>query len=861
MPIVTVAPTYNFEATSGQDPNYLNWTVSLSEASDEATAIGWSITGGTASVGTDVRGPDSGTLTIPAGQTAGRIFIRIDGDSVEETDEAVVLELYGLSNAEFEDGAPTLRTIGWVLDDDGSGTKRALFSPGQGVPEGDSGTREVEVDLFLSRAPDAPFDVVYRTLDGSAQEGSDVTGGSGTLTFAPGQTENGFSVGVLGDQAPEANESVEIFVGAPDAVASSSVGALRILDDDGVDGLPVLSISPVSNFEATSGQDPNYLIYSIALSEPSVDPVEVGFSFLGGTASVGEDVRGPTTGVRTIAPGATGTTAFIRIDGDSEEETDEAVILEVFANANAALPDGVGSIRMPGLVLDDDGDARDEIVLGQPVTLAEVASVTTEYAVPIRLSRPAEGELTLSIVLSGSGGPGLSLTDDTVTFAAGQQVSFARISVVGDETYSGDGARILSAFSTADGVVQFGEQRLTVIDAEEEPVELQVPATGTVEIDGVLRATQTLSVDASDVADANGLGPFSYQWLRGTTEIAGATGTSYTPVTADIGSILSVAVSFTDGLGQPETVTGAADGLIDLAPTTPGADVISGTPEGDRILGGDGNDTLDGAAGDDGLLGEAGDDSLVGGPGDDNIAGSDGNDVVDGGDGNDFLGGGLGNDMLLGGEGSDTLGGGQGDDALAGGTGDDVAAGGPGDDLIEGGAGDDTMGASFGADTVLGQGGDDSLGGGTGTDSIDGGAGNDSIGGGEGDDTVIGGAGNDFLAGGGRDDSIVGGPGNDTINGGAGDDTMVGGAGADLFVFNDFTPGDVDRVVGFEDGVDRFRMVGVENAPGSGLQGFVDALEISDAAGGGVTMSFNGHVIEVTGVSAADLGLEDFIFI
>ena len=50
---------------------------------------------------------------------------------------------------------------------------------------------------------------------------------------------------------------------------------------------------------------------------------------------------------------------------------------------------------------------------------------------------------TLSVVLSGSGGPGLSLIDDTVTFAAGQQVSFARISVVGDETYSGDGARTL----------------------------------------------------------------------------------------------------------------------------------------------------------------------------------------------------------------------------------------------------------------------------------------------------------------------------------------------------------------------------------------------------------------------------------
>ncbi|UMA66671.1 hypothetical protein LVO79_10705 [Roseivivax marinus] len=174
------------------------------------------------------------------------------------------------------------------------------------------------------------------------------------------------------------------------------------------------------------------------------------------------------------------------------------------------------------------------------------------------------------------------------------------------------------------------------------------------------------------------------------------------------------------------------------------------------------------------------------------------------------------------------------------------------------------MGASFGADTVDGQAGNDSLGGGTGTDRISGGGGSDSIGGGEGDDTVLGQNGSDFLAGGGRNDVVRGGAGNDTINGGDGNDTLEGGAGADVFVWTDAEAGAVDLVLDFEDGVDTFRLSGVQNAPGTGLQGRVDALSITDTDLGGVAgveMSYLDQTIQVRGVSAADLGVEDFVFL
>ena len=296
--------------------------------------------------------------------------------------------------------------------------------------------------------------------------------------------------------------------------------------------------------------------------------------------------------------------------------------------------------------------------------------------------------------------------------------------------------------------------------------------------------------------------------------------------------------------------------------------ILTGDDGDNRLQAGTGNDTVNGGDGDDGILGDLGDDVLSGGAGDDNVAAGGGDDTVHGEAGDDFLGGGEGDDSMTGGAGDDTLGAGFGDDTVQGNAGNDVVAGGAGNDDIEGGAGNDTMGASFGTDTVLGGEGDDSLGGGTGRDLLSGDAGNDFLGGGEGDDTVEGEDGNDFLAGGGRNDEIDGGSGDDTINGGDGNDRLEGDDGADVFVWTSGEAGAVDLIQFFEDGVDQIRLTGVENAPGSGLQGRVQALDITDVVidepGGpvnGASLSYQGQTILITGVVAADLGIEDFIFL
>ena len=96
---------------------------------------------------------------------------------------------------------------------------------------------------------------------------------------------------------------------------------------------------------------------------------------------------------------------------------------------------------------------------------------------------------------------------------------------------------------------------------------------------GTVQEGSTVTVETVSIADADGLGAFSYQWLRDGVDIAGATSFNYTLVPADVGAQISVRVSYTDGGGTLENVTSPltsaviASGTND-APTFAAADGV-----------------------------------------------------------------------------------------------------------------------------------------------------------------------------------------------------------------------------------------------------------------------------------------------
>ena len=82
-----------------------------------------------------------------------------------------------------------------------------------------------------------------------------------------------------------------------------------------------------------------------------------------------------------------------------------------------------------------------------------------------------------------------------------------------------------------------------------------------------------------------GLGVFSYQWLRDGVAIAGATSSTYTLGDADVGAIITVTASYTDGQGSAESVTSAGTTAVTNVNDAPtGLVTISGVATEDQTL-------------------------------------------------------------------------------------------------------------------------------------------------------------------------------------------------------------------------------------------------------------------------------------
>ena len=228
--------------------------------------------------------------------------------------------------------------------------------------------------------------------------------------------------------------------------------------------------------------------------------------------------------------------------------------------------------------------------------------------------------------------------------------------------------------------------------------------TGAVTITGEAREGQPLTA-VNTLADEDGLGSLTYQWLADGVAIEGATGATFTLTPDQVGKAITVVISYTDGYGTPESVTSPASSVV-----------VNGNAGDDQFYGGSSNDELYGGTGEDRLYGYGGRDRLYG---------EAGNDTIDGGADNDTVYGGSGDDQLFGNSGKDRLYGNEGRDKLSGGASNDTVSGGAENDTVDGGSGNDRLYGDSGNDALKGGSGNDWIVGGLGRDKLYGGAGAD----------------------------------------------------------------------------------------------------------------------------------------
>ena len=278
-----------------------------------------------------------------------------------------------------------------------------------------------------------------------------------------------------------------------------------------------------------------------------------------------------------------------RVNGSSAE-WDITVAPSSDQKVLVTLSPGEGACGESGVICTADGRKLSNYAVW--VVLAPPAANTPATGVPTIGGTAQVGE-TLTADTSGiADADGL----DNVSFSYQWLADGADISGATDSTYTlvvDDVGKTISVTVTfSDDAGNEEESTSAATDAVEPGTEeaqaANTPATGAPAVTGTAQVGETLTVDTSGIADADGLDSvtFAYQWLADGAEISGATGAMYTLTDSDEGKAVSVRVTFTDDAGNEETLTSAATVAVEARPNRPatGALTITGTAQVGELL-------------------------------------------------------------------------------------------------------------------------------------------------------------------------------------------------------------------------------------------------------------------------------------
>ncbi|MBF0341261.1 MAG: hypothetical protein HQL95_09925, partial [Magnetococcales bacterium] len=122
-----------------------------------------------------------------------------------------------------------------------------------------------------------------------------------------------------------------------------------------------------------------------------------------------------------------------------------------------------------------------------------------------------------------------------------------------------------------------------MVSSATDPVTNNHAPTGGVSISGIPFIGRTLTV-IDTIADADGKGSVTYHWMADSTEITGTTGNTLVLTDAQVGKAISVLATYTDGHGNPESLSSSSTEVVigNHAPT--GSVLISGTPTEGQTL-------------------------------------------------------------------------------------------------------------------------------------------------------------------------------------------------------------------------------------------------------------------------------------
>ncbi len=388
-PALTIADARVPEGTD------LNYIVSISQPMCQGFDLGFmrkAPSGANAASFLDDIVGGSGRETISTGLYRPVHTIRgpsILADGIDEDDEIFFVEVnWGNTMPSHYQGlAPATATI-TIVDGDPPPTVT--------VSDGDAEAGQpVGFEVRLSTASAKTVTVAYATADATADAGDDYTAVSGTLTFAPGDTDRQVQVATAPNSAGEPDETFRLNLSMPDnALLGDGVGVGTIRTGT----LPVLRIA-----DARAAEADGVMEFTVSLSEASAKEVSIEYATVelaagSGAATEGDDYEAA-SGALTIPAGDTSATISVMITDDSEAEFDETFLVDLANPVNASLgdPSAVGTITGDRTCVDrTDPDATPPTLAFDPADLSAGEDVGV-WKIGFTLSEPYCQSATFTI--------------------------------------------------------------------------------------------------------------------------------------------------------------------------------------------------------------------------------------------------------------------------------------------------------------------------------------------------------------------------------------------------------------------------------------------------------------------------------
>ena len=408
------------------------------------TSVWVSVTGGTASAGSDYKALEGFRVTIPAGEASGTGSFELApvGDRVDEPDETVVLEAVTASGLDVGYPAGQSALTVTILDDDERSIRAepAALALQEGISRvfsvwlGSEPTGEVVMEIIadggsvrVSR-PRLLFDAdhwrVPQSMVVTARDDSDASAESATITLKVSGAD---------------------YSGLPDMVVP-----VDVTDDDRRSTEVRLSTDVPTVAE---GEGAATVTVTAELNRATRDvPTPVRVSVAGGTASAGSDYEALEGFVVTVPAGeASGEGSFVLAPVDDDiDEPDETVVLGATTESGLAVVYPAGQSALAVTIVDNDGAAMPRLQTST-VTATEIAmdldvpGATQAVLVHLRFKASTDAEWTVLSPILVPAGSSIPVhlsdlrSDEVHVLEASLAEDFAPSTVISIRTLSGGG--------------------------------------------------------------------------------------------------------------------------------------------------------------------------------------------------------------------------------------------------------------------------------------------------------------------------------------------------------------------------------------------------------------------------------------